>query len=142
MVKKVLIITTILSAILFISFSTCFAVENNMSMNTMARDMKNMSAGIEGGMQSVANGVGNVTRDLGNGAMNVVNGISEGIQNTAVATTSSNYNASRTSTATVLGMNANTWTWLIVGILGVAIVALVWYYGKEHSQSSNNNYND
>ena len=142
MVKKVLIITTILSAILFVSFSTCYAMDNNMNMNTIGNDIKNMSAGIEGGMQSVANGVGNVTRDLGNGAMNVVNGISRGVQNTAVAATNPNYTASRTSTATVLGMNATAWTWLIVGIVGVAIVALVWYYGKEHSESSNNNYNE
>ena len=74
-------------------------------------------------------------------SLDAFNTAEEITKDTAVATTNSNYNASRTSTATVLGMNATAWTWLIVGIVGVAIVALVWFYGKEHSESSNNNYN-
>ncbi|MBR6505146.1 MAG: hypothetical protein IKT41_05550, partial [Clostridia bacterium] len=37
-----------------------------------------------------------------------------------------NYTATRT--ATFMGMDGNTWTWFIIGLVGIAIVALVWAY--------------
>ena len=55
----------------------------------------------------------------------------------ATNTTTGNYNARRTATSgtTYAGMTANVWTWLIVGILGVAIVALVLFYGRQRSDN-------
>ena len=48
-------------------------------------------------------------------------------------TNSNTYIATRTSTtdSRFMGMNATAWTWLILGIAGIAIVALVWYYGSQ-----------
>ena len=48
------------------------------------------------------------------------------------------YTATRTATATngtLLGMNSTAWTWLILGIATIAIVALVWYYGKQYDNN-------
>ena len=53
-----------------------------------------------------------------------------------------NYTTSRTDTAvttraatpnagTFLGMNSTTWTWVVLAIAVVAIVALVWYYSNQ-----------
>ena len=51
-----------------------------------------------------------------------------------------NYSATRTSTdATLMGMNATAWTWLILGLAAIAIVALVWYYSMQVTSS---NYKD
>ena len=52
----------------------------------------------------------------------------------------SNYNATRTSTTTnntFMGMSATAWTWLIIGVAGIAIIALVWYYGTQVRTSHN-----
>ena len=38
-----------------------------------------------------------------------------------------------------MGMNATMWTWLIIGIATIAIVALVWYYSMQMRSS---NYDD
>ena len=57
--------------------------------------------------------------------------------------TNKNYTATRTSTGTeantFMGMTATSWTWLIMGIAAIAIVALVWYYS---SQMRSSNYDD
>ena len=52
-----------------------------------------------------------------------------------------NYTATRTNAegSTLMGMNATTWTWLIIGIAAIAIVALVWYYSMQMRSS---NYDD
>ena len=53
------------------------------------------------------------------------------------------YNASRVATtdttgnATFMGMDANMWTWLIVGIAAIAIIALIWYYTMQLRSSDN-----
>ena len=51
--------------------------------------------------------------------------------------------ATRTSTAattenTFMGMNATAWTWLILGIAAIAIIALVWYYSAQFTSSHHN----
>ena len=38
-----------------------------------------------------------------------------------------------------MGMSSNTWSWLILGIAAIAIIALVWYYSM---QLNNNRRND
>ena len=34
---------------------------------------------------------------------------------------------------TFMGMNATAWTWLVIGVLGVLVIGLIWYYGKDHT---------
>ena len=59
-------------------------------------------------------------------------------------TENGNYTATRTSTnnATFMGMNATTWTWLILGVAAIAIIALVWYYSMQLTDIKNNGLDD
>ena len=52
-----------------------------------------------------------------------------------------NYNATRTATTanTFMGMNSTAWTWLIIGIAAIAIIALVWYYSMQLRSSDYDN---
>ena len=52
------------------------------------------------------------------------------------------YTATRTSTgeSTFMGMGSTAWTWLILGIAAIAIVALVWYYSMQFTNKNNNRY--
>ncbi len=38
---------------------------------------------------------------------------------------------------TLLGMNSTAWIWLVIGIATIAIIALVWYYGKQNVNNHN-----
>ena len=88
----------------------------------------------------------NTMQDFGQGVMNFANDVGSGIKNTAEdignsmqnmfdgdnpnTTTGNDYNAARTS-ADASGTNgmANTaWIWLILGVTGIIIIALTWYY--------------
>ena len=129
-----------------ISFATDFGTEIQDSANKTGESM-----------QSVGNGVMNFTNNVGNGIKNVAEGIGNGIRNTAEdigrgvesmfdgdnpnTTSNSSYNAVRTSTETDFsnagsGMANTAWIWLILGITGIIIVALTWYYV---SQDTGNN---
>ena len=111
MYKKMLVIFAILTIGIF-SFSVCFA-NNDGSM-----------------LQDAANGV----RDAVGGAENAMeNKDNSGMTQNNNRTNNSNYTATRTATtnSTFMGMSSTAWTWLIIGIAGIAIVALVWYYGSQ-----------
>ncbi|MNT83899.1 hypothetical protein D3C72_2238390 [compost metagenome] len=81
-------------------------------------------------------------RDEGNKITNNL----DNTANTVTGTYNEGYNAVRTSTAeatdannTLFGMSGTAWTWLILGIAGIIIIGLVWYYSM---QVSSNKYED
>lgn len=63
------------------------------------------------------------TDDVMKGATNNIRNFVGGVENTVE-------NAARTSTdtTTVTGMSQTAWTWLILGVAAIAIIAVVWYY--------------
>lgn len=148
MKKKFLISTALLVAVLAISTSYAFAT--NSMLDTLGNGVQNVASDV-GTM--VTRGV-DATRNTVEGAGNMIsNGVSDtrdtmsgtDTSATRTGTTTTNYTATRANTGdvTVAGMNATAWAWLIVGILGVAIVGLVWFYGKQHaSYTSTNNNNE
>lgn len=138
MYKKLLIGIAILTIAIF-SCSICFA--NNGLQNT-AEDVRNVVGGAE-------NTVENAVKDISNTSKNATGNLEKDFNNMdthnttnteETATTDGNYTANRTSTtanSTFMGMNATAWTWLIIGIAAIAIVALVWYYSMQvHSSNS------
>ena len=102
-------------------------------------------------IQDMVNGAGNVVRDgaeaIGNGARDIGEDISSGASDmmgdmTSDQSGNDGYSATRTSTDTdgaMFGMSANTWTWFILAIVAIAIVALVWYYATQNKNEYNNN---
>lgn len=136
MKKKFFVISALLIAVLAISTSYVFA--NTNMVNT-----------IEHATQNVTSATGNVVSRGVDATRNTVNSIEQGAQrtgNTVVTGTTTNtnnqarnYNATRTNANTWLGMTSTAWTWLIMGIVSVAIVALVWFYARQKNTSRNSN---
>ena len=146
--KKILI-SLIAFIILALSFNFCFAndmlkqatdgIKNVVSgtektIENAAGDASNMSKNITGNMENSAN-------NMSNSISNTMSNAGETMKNTAGQMGNSVYNAIRTSTeateCTLLGMNSTAWTWLIIGLAAIAIVALVWYYSMQITSSNN-----
>ena len=148
--KKLAIVLSIFIAAIF-SFSVCFA---NDMLNDAAEGVRNVVGGAENAVKDVTNGVSNATKDATNPVENKANDVMNNIKtngdndntikdtnNETRTTTNGNYTATRTNAenSTLMGMNATTWTWLIIGLAAIAIVALVWYYSMQMRSS---NYDD
>lgn len=151
MYKKIFISVVFLACIIF-SFSVCFANNNAGDMLRDAGDnVRNAVGGVENTIEDAARGVSNTSRDFtGNmeeGANNIGNAMTDNNTNTGMSMVDKGrdgaYTATRTSTDTtgntLMGMNATTWTWLIIGIAAIAIVALVWYYAMQMRSSNYDN---
>ena len=99
------------------------------------------------GARNVVNGAENLVTKGVDATKNTVNDISKGVGDTmnseknttqnATRNNSNNYSTQRTATRTTAnngmfaGMNAMTWSWIIMGILGIAIV---WTYGMQYDK--------
>ena len=131
--KKLAIVLSILIAAIF-SFNVCFA--NDMA-NDAVEGVRNVVGGAENAVEDAAKDVTNAAKDATNSVENKM----ENITNNRVTSSTSTYNATRTNAegSTLMGMNATMWTWLIIGIATIAIVALVWYYSMQMRSS---NYDD
>ena len=83
--------------------------------------------------KEIAREVKNSVNKAGSNIKNAANNIGN-----AVTGTSNNYTATRTSADnTFMGMNSTAWTWLILGIAAIAIIALVWYYSSQLNNNDN-----
>lgn len=137
MYKKLLISIAVLTIAIF-SCSVCLA---NNGLQNAAEDVRNAVGGAENAVEDAAKDISNTSKNatgnLEKGANNTENHNTTNTEKTT--TTDGNYTANRTSTAanhTFMGMNATTWTWLIIGIAAIAIVALVWYYSMQVRSSN------
>lgn len=148
---KKLLIGLILAVAFIFSFGTCFA---NNAAQTAINDVRNVVGGAESTIENAAKGVSNASKNatgaIEKGANNVTNNGIHNNNNNHVGTTKANANArtngyttTRTATTrganTFMGMTSNVWTWLIIGIAAIAIVALVWYYSMQVRSSDYDN---
>lgn len=149
MKKKLFITFAIIIAIVF-SFSVCFAAEDIIKDTTdTVRDAVNNTEGaVEGAMHNVGNAIQDSTKKTENTMENAGNKVEKDVKDTTsrVANTNNDgYMATRTSTnggATFMGMNATAWTWLILGIAAIAIIAVVWYYSMQITSENNHSRRD
>ena len=148
MLKKFIAITLITAFLLILTIST-YSYANTQAGNAV------MNAGnsIGNAAMSVKNGVVNGVKSIGNGAtriandsMNATEDMTNDATNTIEGTTgildngNDDYTATRTATNNnILGMSDTTWTWLILGIVGLSIVGLVWYYGAQYEHRNYEN---
>ncbi len=129
MYKKILLGTLLIVAIVF-SFNSCFAEDNSSMLDNMGNNIKNAVNNVQNGVEDAARNISGASKDatenIAQKANSVTNELMDGDSNY-----NANYNATRTATDnnnTFMGMDANVWTWLIVGIAAIAIIALIWYY--------------
>ena len=120
--KLFFIIGLLIAFMLTFSVTSCFATDGNGAMNAV-------------------NNAANTTHNTV--GMNNNNNTLNNNNTTAMGTTNTGYTANRTATTrtttantgTFLGMTSTAWTWLILAIAAVVIVALVWYYSNQISNS-------
>lgn len=148
MKKKLYITILTLLAILAFSISYTFAA-NNMTAVDGIRNVvggaenvvENAGKGIVDGVRNVTsagqNTMGNVTGGTRTQTQNAGNRLVDGTTDGYTATRTTTRAATGTNTGTFLGMNSTVWTWLIMAIVGIAIVALVWMYAKQNNHSYN-----
>ena len=146
MYKKFIVCTCILVTTIIFSFSFCFANDATNMVEGAVNGVRNAVSGAENAVENAAGGVSNTAKNITNGMENGANSVTNSVRNATGETKDTNdnmnndgYVATRTSTdtgaATFMGMNATMWTWLIMGIAAIAIVALVWYYGSQVKSS-------
>jgi len=151
MSKKLFISTLIILTLLFIS-SLSFAAENTLlqdgvngirnmvggAENVVEDAAQGLTGAVRNGTNSIENGLNTATDDMNNN--NNSNNDNNNDDNYMVGTTDNNNNGNYTATrtATFMGMNGNTWTWFIIGIVGIAIIALVWAYSMQDTKREQN----
>ena len=129
--KKIFISLAIILCAIF-SFSVCFATDNNAG-----KVLSDATNGVRDFVGGVENTVENAAKDVSNTSKNIT-GATENAMNDA--TTNNGYTTSRVTTdTTIMGMTQNTWTWLILGIAAIAIIAVVWYYSMQFTNNNNHN---
>lgn len=147
--SKKIFFTLLLISLLIISHHFSFATTN------ISNDLMSAGKNVGDAVKDTADAAMNGARDLANGTSNMMNDIANANgdkESDATNTLNTNdgifsnidgdYSAMKTSTATnnnLLGISEMTWTWLILGIVGVIIVALVWYYGAQYEHRNYNN---
>ena len=154
--SKKIIISIVLLISLVLSVNFAFAADNlaqnaaNMTHDA-ANTVTNSINKTENTIQNAGNEVMNATNNVVDGARNAINTMTEDRNNdttpdgnnnntATTANNSTNYTATRTAAeGTLLGMNATTWTWIIMGLVAISIIALVWYYSM---QTTDKGYDD
>ena len=132
MKKKLLISLAIILASIF-SFTVCFAADG---LEKAADDVRNVVGGVENTVENAVRDVSNVSKDV---TGSVENGMNSDTHNSMSRT--NNYNTTRVATGSSNmsgGMSASAWTWLILGIVAIAIIAVVWYYSMQLTNGRNN----
>ena len=126
--------------VLFFTSNLAFAANNVVndvgnSINNIVSNTKNMISDTGSNISSAANNVTNKT-GMNNMANNMSTDINkeENIMSNDMMTDGTNYTAARTAT-TASGINNSTLMWIILAISAIAIVGLVWYYGKQFEHS-------
>lgn len=144
MKKKLYITLFTILAILTFSFSYTFAANNIAVVD----GIRNVVGGAENVMEDAGNGIVSGIRNVTSAGQNTMENVTGNMDNKtmgSMTTDNDNYTATRTTTrmatdtttGTFLGMSATMWTWLVMAIVGIAIIALVWMYAKQNNHSYN-----
>lgn len=137
--KKIYVSFAILLSIMF-SITFCFATSNTDGLGNTVNDVRNFVGGVENTVENAALDITdtskNITGDMENG-MNSDAKTNGTMGITTKENSSSQYSTARTSTDnTVMGMTSTAWTWIILAIVAIAIIALVWYYSMQITNSN------
>jgi predicted PurR-regulated permease PerM len=136
MKNKFFIVATLLAILSLFAVSYTFATTNAVN------DVRNVVGGAEKVIEDAGKGIVNGVKDgmntVKNGAKDVGNDVKNGMND--MGRTTNNYTATRTATTTdngLLGNVSNTvWSWLIIAIVAIVIVALVLFYANQNKNTT------
>ena len=149
--NKKILFTVVLFMISLLTFAVTysFATNGNGAMNAVndaANEVRNVVGSAENTVEGAVDGIGNTMRNSANTTGNTLNNVGNST-GTALSGASNgmNYTANRTATTTntgansgnFLGMSSTMWTWVILAVAVVAIIALVWYYSNQLTNTRN-----
>ena len=134
--KKKFLISLILLSLFLILFSS-YNFANTKMMNNIEQGMNNVTSDMKNTVNRGIDATKNTVNDMSNGVKKMDDNIKSSM--TQKYEDASNYTAEKTSSDTFLGMNSTGWTWLIIGISAIAIVALIWLYARQYNSSTNSN---
>ena len=142
--KSLLIVGLLIAVILMFATTFSFATDDHGAMtgvNDAVNGVRNTIGGAENAVEGAVKDVTDTTKNATDNTTNM------GINSNN--TQSTNYTANKTATTgtatnagTFLGMSSTMWTWLILAIAIVAIIALVWYYSNQLTRTRNYDDND
>lgn len=95
-----------------------------------AENVKDTTQNAGDKMQNTAENAGN---DMKNGAENMGNDMRNGANNAFTATRTATENTTNNDNQGWMN-NRDIWTWIIVGIIAIVIIALIWYYASRSNQ--------
>lgn len=137
-----------------IALSIIFACSYSFAANNIGQEavdgVRNFVGGAENVIENTANGVISGVRNITGDTENTLShNDNMGAMNNRNNNPTEDYTATRTATRTattdnnsLMGISSTMWTWIIMAILGVALIALVWYYSKQFSGNYNSHNDD
>ena len=135
----------IVFSITFILFTLCafsissYAAPNKDSVKDMSNNVKNVIGGAENTVENAVKDTSNSIKSTTNLIEESGKNITENAKNTANNIgKDADYTAKRTATGTTNAGNTlgvETWSWVIVAIVAIAIIALFWYF-VSHSKNN------
>lgn len=154
--KKSIFIISFIILSLFFSYSFVYAENAGQQVVNGIRDTV---GGVENAAEDAANGtagaIKNGTENVKNTAQDAANGAKNGMENAGDNTMNAmdnadnnmrnnmdnGYEAKRTATESPTTnnngnqgwMNRDMWTWIIVGVITIVIIALIWYYASRNN---------
>ncbi len=143
MKRKIYIAILTVFTILAVSCSYCFA---NNTTSSAVDGIRNIVGGAENVVEDVGKGVSEGIKNVTDAGKNTMENMTSGknVQNTRT-TNNTDYTATRTTARTTsaenTGINSTMWTWIIMAIVGIVIIALVWMYAKQNNTYNNKNNN-
>lgn len=137
MKKKFLVISALLFSLF--AFSASYTFANTNMVNTVEQATQNVTSAAGNMLNRGVDATKNTVNDVENGMQKAGNSLVSGTTTNTNNNRTGNYTATRTNADTWLGMTSTAWTWLIMGILAVAIVALVWFYARQENTSTHSN---
>ena len=114
--------------------STAGAVKNGAeNVKETTQDATN---GAKNGLENAGENIKNTAENAGNDAMNTMDNAGDNMRNG----NDNAYTAERTATESPTTnnnnqgwMNRDMWTWIVVGVITLVIIALIWYYASRNT---------
>ena len=140
--SKKLLVSLVISVFAIFSFLICFANDRNTGLGTAANDVRNFVGGVEDTVENAALDVSNASKDVTGDAENTMSNARNNMNNGIFSSTGTTNTYSATRTATddgAMRMSSSAWTWIILAIAAIAIIAAVWYYSMQFTNTNRHN---